>query len=84
MKKGKHSNVANAEESVRIFRLGAELQLSLNNNVSVGNISKLIVESLQRFVLDRKVAIRTPRTYNHYLRTLYMEQRPGKGRMILY
>ena len=39
-------------------------------------IIKLIVVSLQRCVLYRKVTLRTLCTYNQYLRTLFMERRP--------
>ena len=43
------SAVSNADIIMRIFRLGAELQFSLYNNVSTFEIRKLFV---QRFVLD--------------------------------
>ena len=62
---------------MRIFRLGAELQLSLYINVSALKMRKLIVVSLQRFVLDRKVTLRTIWTYEHHLRPLFMERHPG-------
>ena len=52
-------------KNVRIFVLGAELQLSLYNNVSAVKISKMIVVSLKTFVLDRKVTLRTLCTYDH-------------------
>ena len=71
-----YSKVCNAERIVRIFGLGAELQLSLSNNVSAVRIIKMVVESLQRCFLDRKVTLRTLCTYDHHLRTLFMEWRP--------
>ena len=49
-KESKHSKVSNAEKNMRIFVLGAELQLSLYNNVSAVKISKMIVVSLKTFV----------------------------------
>ena len=76
LKKRSGSKVCNAERIVRIFGLGAELLLSLYNNVSAVRMIKLIVVSLQRYVLDRKVTLRTLCTYDHYLRTLFMERRP--------
>ena len=42
-----------------IFRLEPELQLSVCNDTSAVRIIKLIVVSLQRFVLDREMALRT-------------------------
>ena len=56
-KEVKHSNVSNAEKTVRISRLGAELHLSLYDNVSALEFAKLIVVSLQKVVLDRKVTL---------------------------
>ena len=53
------SNDSNAERIVKIFRLGTELQLSVNHNASTVKFSKLIVVPLQRPVLDRKMALRT-------------------------
>ena len=53
------------KKNVRIVVLGAELQLSLYNNVSAVKISKMIVVSLKTFVLDRKVTLRTLCTYDH-------------------
>ena len=60
---------------MRIFRLGAELQLSLYINVSAVKMRKLIVVSLQRFVLE-KVTLRTIWTYEHHLLPLFMERHP--------
>ena len=42
------------KKNVRIVILGAELQLSLYNNVSAVKISKMIVVSLKTFVLEEK------------------------------
>ena len=39
--------------------------------------------SLQRCVLDRKVTLRTLWAYNQYLRTLFMERRPGRRGLAL-
>ena len=64
-RKRKHFKVSNAAKNVRIFRLGADFQLSLYINVSAVKMRKLIVVSLQRFVLDRKVTLRTIWTYKH-------------------
>ena len=71
-----YSKLSNAREIVRIFGLGAELQLYLHNNGITFRISKLIVGPIERFVVDRKVTLRTLCTYDHHLRTLFMEWRP--------
>ena len=76
LKKRKHSKFSNAERIVRIFRLGGELQLCVHDNGITFRISKLIVGPIKRFVLDRKVTLRTLCTYEEYLRTLFMEPRP--------
>ena len=74
--KRKRSKVFNAERIVRISILGEELQLFVYNNASTFKISKLIVCSIQRFILDRKVTLRTLWTYEHNLRTIFMEWHP--------
>ena len=61
---------------MKIFRLGAKLQLFVNNNGITFKISKLTVGHIQRFDLGRKVTLRTLCTYDHHLRTLFMERRP--------
>ena len=71
-----YSKGCNAEKIVRIFGLGAKLQLFVYNNGIIFKISKLIVGHIQRFVLGRKVTLRTFCTYNPHLRTLFMERRP--------
>ena len=76
LKKGKHSKVFNAERIVRIFILGKELQLFVYNNGSTFKISQLIIGPIQRFVLGRKVTLRTLWTYKHHLRLLFMEWHP--------
>ena len=54
-------------KEVIIFKLGAKLQLFVNNNGITFKISKLIVGAIQRFLLGRKVTLRTLCTYGHYL-----------------
>ena len=76
LRKGKHSKVFNAERIVRIFILGEELQLCVYNNGSTFKISQLIVGLIQRFVLGRKVTLRTLWTYEHHLRLLFIEWHP--------
>ena len=68
------SKDSNDEKIVKIFQLGAELQLSVYHNGSAVKIIKLIIVCLQRFVLNRKVTLRTVCTYDQYLRTLFMER----------
>ena len=68
---------------MRIFKLGADLQLFVYNNGITFKISKLIVGPILRCVLGRKVTLRTLCTYEKYLRTLFMERRPGKIENIL-
>ena len=63
---------------MKIFRLGAKLQLFVYNNGITFKISKLIVGHIQRLVLGRKVTLRTFCTYDHHLRTLFMERRPDR------
>ena len=62
---------------MKIFRLAAKLQVFVYNNGITFKISKLIVGHIQRFVLGRKVTLRTLCAYDHYPRTLFMERRPG-------
>ena len=76
-KKRSYFKLSNAEKVVRIFRLGAELQICVHNNCITFKISKLIVGPIKRYVLSRKVTLRTLCTYEHHLRTLFMERRPG-------
>ena len=61
---------------MRIFKFGAELQIFVYNNGITFKISRLIVGLILRFVLDRKVTLRTICTYEQYLQTLFMERRP--------
>ena len=61
---------------MKIFRLGAKLQLFVNNNGITFKISKLIVGHIPRVVLGRKVTLQTLCTYDRHLRTLFMERRP--------
>ena len=77
LEKRKQSKGSNAEKDVRISGLGAKLQSSLYNNVSAVKMGKLIVVSLQRFVLDRKVTLQTLWTYEHHLLPLFVERHPG-------
>ena len=49
--KKKHSRDFSGERIVRIFILGEKLQLFVINNASTFRISKLIVGSIQRFIL---------------------------------
>ena len=44
--------------------------------MSALRIIKVIVVSLQRCVLDKKVTLRTVCGYDQYLRTLFMERHP--------
>ena len=74
--KRSYSKPSNAERIVKIFRLGAEIQLFVHNNGITIEISKLIVGYIQRFVLGRKVTLRTLWTYEHHLRTICMESHP--------
>ena len=76
-KKRTHSKLSNTERIVRIFRLEAELQSCVQNNGITFRIGKLIIDPIKRFVFDRKVTLRTLCTYDQYLRTLFMERRPG-------
>ena len=62
---------------MKIFRLGAKLQIFVHNNGVTFKISQLTVGPIQRFVLGRKVTLRTLWTYKHYLRLLSMEWHPG-------
>ena len=64
--KKSYSNAFNAERIVKIFRLGAELQLCVHNNGITFRIT-LIVGPIKRFVLDRKVTLQTLCTYEHCL-----------------
>ena len=64
------------KEIVKIFRFGAKLQLFVNSNGI--KISKLIVGHIKMFVLGIKVTPGTLCTYDHYLRTLFMERCPDK------
>ena len=57
---------------MRIFKLGAVLQLFVYNNGITFKISRLIVGLILRFVLDRKVTLRTLCTYKMDLQTLFM------------
>ena len=76
-KKRSYSKVSNAQGIVKIFRLGAKLQLFIYNNGITFKISQLlIVGHIQRFVLGRKVTLRTLCTYDHLLRTFFMKRRP--------
>ena len=55
---------------MRIFILGEELQLVVYNNASAFKISKLIVGSIQKNIVDRKVTLHaglTNTTYEQYL-----------------
>ena len=49
-KKRKHAKLSNAEGIVRIFRLGAELQLCVHNNGITFRISKLNIGPIKIFV----------------------------------
>ena len=61
------------KKSVKIFRLRAEIQSPVYHNDITATISNVIVGVVQRGCLDRKVTLRTLCTYDHYLRTLFME-----------
>ena len=76
-KRRSYSKLSNADKIIRICRLGAELQIYEHNNCITFKISKLIVGPIKRYVLGRKVTLRTLCTYEHHLRTLFMERRPG-------
>ena len=54
---------------MRIFKLGAELQLFVDNDGITFKITRLIVVLIQRFVLGRKVTLQTLCTYEQHLRT---------------
>ena len=69
---------------MRIFILGEELQLFEYNNGSTFKISQLIVGLIQRFVLGRKVTLRTLWTYEHHLRLLFMEWHSGVVQTFLH
>ena len=66
-------NDSEAERIVKIFELGAKVQLSVYHDSSAVKSIKLIVVSLQKFVLDRNVTLRTLCTHDQYLQTLFME-----------
>ena len=69
---------------MKIFRLGTKLQLFVYNNGTTFKISKLIVGHIQRFVLGRKVTLQTLCAYDHHLRTLFMERRPGLNFLTIF
>ena len=50
LKKRKHSKLSNAERIVRIFRLGAELQLYVHDNGITFRNNKLIVGPIKRYL----------------------------------
>ena len=54
LKKRSYSKVSKAQGIVKIFRLGAKLQLFVYNNGITFKISTLIVGHIQRFVLGKK------------------------------
>ena len=60
---------------MKILGLEPELQLSLQNSTSALKMSKLIVVSLQRFVLDKSDPTNTL-DLQHHLRPLFMEWHP--------
>ena len=72
----RHSKVFNADRTLKMLKLGAKLQPFVSHDARTNKMNKLYVVSLLTIDSNRKGTLQTQCTYEHQLRTKFMEWGP--------